>query len=101
MAEIKFTQFLRPNGKPVERWIDMPAEIELLARRFFEAGGSYTSELLPDDNVSLCAEFDVDGERRDIICIIARNGQPAIVDGVEKLVRESFNYVNQIEARDA
>jgi len=35
MPEIPFTQFLRPDGRRKDTWIDMPVEFELQARRFF------------------------------------------------------------------
>jgi len=99
MPEIPFTQFLRPDGRRKDTWIDMPVEVELQARRFIEEGGSYTSEILPGNDVSLCAEFTVDGERQDVVCIIVLNG-PDVVAGVTRLVYESYEFLQKIGARD-
>lgn len=101
MPTIPFTQFLRPSGKTKDTWIEMSDEVELLARRFIEAGGSYTSEMLHDGEVSLCAVFKPDPddlEPTDIACVIAMNG-PDIPDAVEQLIRESFDYLQKIKMR--
>ena len=100
MPMVPFTQFLRPNGERKETWIEMPTDVELLARRFIDEGGAYTSELLPRTNeVSLCAEFGIEDERKDVVCVIAQNG-PDIPDAVEQLIRESFQYLQKIEMRE-
>ena len=86
MTEIPFTQFLRPTGDTRQTFIDVPHQVALLATRFIEEGGGYTSELLRTGEVSLCAEFTVNNERQDVACIYTRNG-PGIEEAVEKLVR--------------
>ena len=100
MTEIPFTQFLRPTGDRRQTFIDMPHQVALMATRFIEEGGAYTSEMIRVGEVSLCAEFTVNDERQDIVCLIAPNG-PAIVDAVEKLVRESYEFLQKLEAGHA
>jgi hypothetical protein len=97
MTEIPFTQFLRPNGDRRQTFIDVPHKVALLAQRFIEEGGAYTSELVQAGIVSLCAEFTLDGERQDIVCLIAPNG-PGIEQAVEKVVRESYEFLQNHEA---
>jgi hypothetical protein len=97
MTEIPFTQFLRPSGERRQTFIDMPREVALLAKRFLEEGGRYTSEMIRPGEVNLCAEFTIDDERRDIVSLIAQNG-PDIVDAVEKLIRESYKFLQEHEA---
>jgi hypothetical protein len=97
MTEIPFTQFLRPNGERRQTVIDVPHKVALLAQRFIEEGGSYTSEVVRPGQVSLCAEFTIDGERQDIVCLIAPNG-PGIEEAVEKVVRESYEFLQKHEA---
>ena len=98
MTEIPFTQFLRPNGERRQTFIDMPHRIALLARRFIEEGGTYTSEAMRGGMVSLCAEFTLEGERQDIVCMVAQNG-PGIERAVEQLIRESYEFLQKHEAR--
>lgn len=97
MPEIPFTQFLRPEGKPTLTYIDVPLEIELLAVRFIEEGGRFTSELLRDNvTVSLCAEFTIDGELQDIASTLAPNGPP-VVEAVHQLVREAYVWLQKTQ----
>ena len=92
MPAIPFTQFLRPDGRRTSTVIDMPQEIHDLAQEFIAAGGAYTSELLPGDDVSLCAEFGVEDERRDVVCVVCFNNS-SVPDSVEELVRESHEFM--------
>jgi hypothetical protein len=97
MPNVPFTQYLRPDGRRTATTIDMPQDIADLAQEFIAAGGSYTSELLPGDDVSLCAEFEVEGERRDIVCVVCFNNS-SVPDSVEELVRESVDYLHKARA---
>jgi len=97
MPDIPFTQFVRPDGKRRATVIDMPAEVELLARCFIEAGGSYTSELVYAGVVSFCAEFTLEGERQDVVSVVGPNG-PGVEEAVERLVRESYEFLQRYEA---
>lgn len=97
MPDIPFTQFLRPDGRRTAVTIDMPQDIFDLAQEFIAAGGSYTSELLPGDDVSLCAEFTVEDERRDVVCVVCFNNSSVPV-AVEQLINESVGYLRQARA---
>jgi hypothetical protein len=98
MTEIPFTQFLRPTGARRQTFIDVPHKVALMARRFIEEGGAYTSELVQVGVVSLCAEFTLEGERQDVVATIAPNG-PGIEQAVEHLVRESYEFLQKLEVR--
>lgn len=97
MPHISFTQYLRPDGRRTSTTIDMPEEIFNLAQEFIAAGGAYTSELLPGDDVSLCAEFGVEDERRDVVCVVCFNNG-SVPDSVEDLVRESHEFMRKAKS---
>ena len=88
---IPFTQHLRPNGRKSPIEIDMPEDIEKLARSFIERGGWFDCEVLTTGDVSLTAGFVVNAEPQDIAIRIVPNG-PGIDGAVESLVREANAY---------
>jgi len=86
---IPFTQYLRPNGRRRDVEIDMPQEVEDLAKSFIAAGGRYECEELTTGHASLTAVYEVDGEDQDIAIEVCPNG-PEVPPRVEKLVRTSI-----------
>jgi hypothetical protein len=53
MADIHFTQFMRPDGRPVEVSIDRPEPISTLAERIAQRGYRFECEHLSTGHVSL------------------------------------------------
>lgn len=86
---IRFTQFIRPHGRPREELFEATPEVEAIADKFIAGGGWYECEVLGDEiTVSLTACMRVDGEGQDVAIQICKNG-PEVVDAVERLVRAS------------
>lgn len=78
---IPFTQFLRPNGRRVDVWIERPEPIVAKAREIIAAGYEFQCEELTTGHAHLTisdGEDDVAGE----LCM---NG-PAVPDAVDRLV---------------
>ena len=90
---IQFTQYLRPNGRKRRTEIDMPEEVEALARQFIDAGGRYEIEELNDGHISMTACFRVDDEMQDIAIKVCGNG-PEVPINVEFLVRDSVSFLS-------
>jgi hypothetical protein len=97
---IHFTQYLMPDGRKQDVYIEMPEEIEKLASKFIEADGWYEAEMLSDMvTISLTACWNQKDSNNDVVIQLAPNG-PAVVKAVEELVRESVMFletVNQSE----
>lgn len=88
---IPFTQFLMPFGRRTQTTVDMPEEIEKLAKDFIKAGGWFESEMLSSGHVSLTACWNVDGEDEDIAIEVVENG-PRVIGAVERLVRKAAQF---------
>ena len=86
--EIPFTQFLRPNRQPRDMNIARPVEIADIADEVIALGGRFTAEELMTGAVSLACEYD----DMDIVVELTKNG-PAVLDAVDKLVRESLKEI--------
>lgn len=95
---IPFTQYLRPNGERRPTEIDMPDEIEALAHKFIEAGGSFECEELTTGHVSLTAVHMVDDEPQDIAIKVCANGPP-VIDAVEYVVRQADKWLREGTSR--
>lgn len=87
---IKFTQYLRPNGKKVSAEIDMPEDIESMARRLSSAGYKFEIEELSTGVVHM--DCSADGAEGPVAIELCENGPP-VVFAVERLVRESHEIV--------
>lgn len=61
MAEIQFTQFMRPNGRQVTVSIDRPSNIGKLAEHIVQRGYGFECEQLSTGEVSLTI-VDEDGD---------------------------------------
>jgi hypothetical protein len=92
---IRFTQYLRPHGRPREELFEASDEVEAIADRFIAAGGWYECEVLGDDvTVSLTACMRVDGEGQDVAIQVCKNG-PGVPAAVERLVRASVEKLKK------
>jgi hypothetical protein len=87
---IPFTQYLRPNGERRAAEIDMPAEIEELAREFIDGGGYFECEELVTGHVSFTAGHASEKER-DVAIEVVRNG-PHVPAAVARLVRKAHAW---------
>ena len=94
MPDIPFTQYLLPDGRKEARTVEVSDEIAAMAQKFIAAGGAYTCEMLRTGEVSLAAEYTVDGERMDIACTVCLNGV-LVTEAVDDIVRESVNFIEK------
>ncbi len=89
---IQFTHYERPNRRVTETQIDRSTSpgIEEKAAEFIKRGGRFTTESggMFGNLVSICAEFEVDGETMDIVTRVVPNG-PAILAAVDEVVTEA------------
>ena len=99
MSGIPFTQYLRPSGRQVDRYIARPADIETAALRFIYAGGNYTAEILPTGEVSLAAVKQVGGELRDVELIVCVNDEDVLA-AVDQLVLLSLAHIGKAVSDD-
>lgn len=82
MKEIPFTQYMMPDGRKREQFIERPDEIADIALAFIKSGGRFEMEMLSDYvTVSLTAERGDDVVAHEL-CV---NG-PEIADAVDKLI---------------
>lgn len=80
---IRFTQYLRPDGRRTPVSIERPAEVAAKARAIIAAGYRLECECLGDrgDNVS----FTITNNDADHACEVVPNG-PGVPDAVDKLI---------------
>jgi len=86
---MNFTQFMRPNGRRVQRTVDRPEEIESLADDCVKRGVRFECEVLNGGQVSFTAELDDDPIHGEVTVLgheLVKNG-PGVLDAVDRLVR--------------
>lgn len=81
MADIPFTQYMRPNGRPVPVTIDRPDEISSLAERIIESGYRFECEHLMTGHAS----FTIAGPDDDLDIEVVRNG-PDVPVAIDRMV---------------
>jgi hypothetical protein len=87
---IRFTQYLRPDGRPVPVDVDRSAEVERRAEALSAADVRLEAEVLPTGEVSFTAEReDEDGEVESLASEIVQNG-PAVLDAVDRLITTAY-----------
>jgi hypothetical protein len=82
MADIHFTQYLRPDGRRAEVLIDRPSEIAALAERIIDHGFRFECEHLMTGHASLTIADDEDDH--DIEVVTNGPDVPAAVDRMIK-----------------
>jgi hypothetical protein len=91
---IAFIQYIRPNGRKREIYIDRPDYIESAASQFIAAGGRFEAEELATGHVSLTAVHAVDDEDQDIVIVIVPNG-PRVLQAVDEVVLKAFHRMEK------
>jgi hypothetical protein len=86
---IKFTQYLRPNGRqrPVE--IDMPKEVEEKAQTLISDGYHFDIEQLATGMISMTCE-----KGDEIVSMEVCPNGPEVVDGVQKIIERAHAIQN-------
>lgn len=82
MADIPFTQYLRPDGRRTAVTIDRPAEISDLAEQIIKAGFRFECEHLSTGHVS----FTIAGEDDDADIEVVTNG-PDVPVAIDRMVK--------------
>jgi len=82
MADIPFTQYLRPHGRAVPVSIDRPDEVSSLAQRIIDRGFRFEVEHLTTGHASLTIAGPDDDE--DIELVMNGPSVPAAVDNLVK-----------------
>lgn len=95
MANVKFTQYLMPDGRTREQWIDLPQEVYDKACLIYQAGFHLACEILSTGMISLTVEDRTHEE--DVACKVCRNG-PDIPIVVGKMIMD-FDIEATLEGR--
>lgn len=82
MPDIQFTQYLRPNGRKAEVYIDRPADIADLANRIIERGFRFECEHLTTGHALLT----IAGPDDDLDIEVVRNG-PDVPIAVDRMIK--------------
>lgn len=90
-TEIRFTQYLRPDGRKRVVSIERPASVVEAAHKLIKAGYRFECEELSTGHASLTV-VDPDDEG-DIAIQVVPNG-PAVPDAVDRLVAEATKHMN-------
>lgn len=85
MPDVKFTQYLMPDGRTREQTIDLPQEVYDKACLIYQAGFHLACEMLPTGMISLTIEDRA--HEFDVSCKICRNG-PDVPVTVEKMIMD-------------
>ena len=82
MADIAFTQYMRPDGRKAAVTIDRPDEIAALANRITERGFRFECEHLSTGHVSLT----IAGRDDDVDIEVVANG-PDVPVAIDRMVK--------------
>ena len=82
MKTIKFTQYLLPDGRTKEVFIDVEDEIGEKAEKFIEDGGKFEIEMLTTGDISMTAVW----RDEDISIEVVKNG-PEVISAVDNLIK--------------
>ena len=86
MSNIKFTQYLMPNGRTVEAKINRPDDISDKAKKIIKTGYRFEMEMLSDYQTVSLTIFNLKTEEDDAIELV-QNGS-AVPIAVDKLINE-------------
>lgn len=92
MAGIEFTQFMRPNGRPVSVMVERPDPISDKADAIREAGFRFECEVVPGGLVSLT----ITGGNGDWAQKLVPNG-PSVHEAVDAMIQE-FDIEKTVKA---
>lgn len=82
MSDIPFTQYMRPNGRPVPVSIERPDEISAVAERIRDRGYRFECEHLLTGHVSLTIAGPDDDEDIEVVT----NG-PEVPVAIDRMVK--------------
>lgn len=85
---IEFTQYLRPDGRKSQQFIQLDDETEKKAERIIQAGYRFEMELLRDERTVSLTITGYDPrieEENDVAHVLCENG-PEVPESVKKLI---------------
>lgn len=82
---IPFTQYIRPDGRPMPTEISMPKDVEDKAHYLIEHGYVFESEILLNGMISLTCTNDYDFGSHEL----CKNG-PEVTEAVKELVEIAY-----------
>jgi hypothetical protein len=88
--EIKFTQFLMPDGRPTPVIIDRPAHIADLADRIVSRGYRFECEMLPTREISLT----ITNDEADAAIEVVPNG-PEVPRAIDRMIERFAAVLTQ------
>lgn len=91
MSTVRFTQFIRPNGKRREIQLTVDEETKIKATMLQEDGYNFEIEILRDDvtvSMEVCKE-DEEGEIDTLSLRLVTNG-PLVPQTVQEMIDEAF-----------
>ena len=89
---VKFTQYLRPHGRPKEVYIDLPKEFEDMADKLISQGYHFDIEVLTTGQIHMSCEND-SLDSPVIVNAICDNG-PKVVTCVERIISSAVLFMS-------
>jgi hypothetical protein len=80
---IKFTQYLRPDGRTTTVTIERPADVEAKAKQIVDAGFVFTTEVLTTGEVAMYVSDSA--EEEDFAIEVVANG-PEVLVAVDRMI---------------
>ena len=92
------TQYMRPDGRQEQNWIDVPEQLGALATAVLDDPRTrrFAAEVLMTGTVSFTLEL-ADRDEPDPVNILTPNG-PEVITAVEKLIRQAHAWVTTEES---
>lgn len=80
-GEIRFTQYMRPDGRPKPIVIERPMPVVQKSERIRDAGLAFEAEVLLSGQVSMTITSD----EADLDCVVCDNG-PDVLAAVDSMI---------------
>ena len=90
MAEIEFTQYIRPDGRTASVLIDRPADVAAKAEKIIAAGFVFECEVLMNGAVS----FTIAGDEDDVEIEVVPNG-PGIPAAIDRMINRFSEHLSK------
>lgn len=87
---VKFTQYLRPNGRKKIIYIDLKPEIEKMANTIIDMNYRFEAEVLSDD---LTCSFTITSNEEDHYCILVPNG-PEVPQKISEMIYDFYSKLD-------
>ena len=98
MMPVKFTQYLRPDGRRKMITLQVPDHVGEMAAKIFAAGYHFDAEILMDEKTCsfTCEpnEPDEDGNDEPISMELVDNG-PGVGEAIHRLIAEALRVIEE------